>query len=338
MTTIEMPQAPSGPQTRPPARPRRRGRKVVLWLLIVAVAAVFGAIAFLLWTDSRIEKIPAEELQSLTAPAGGLRNILVVGTDSRENLPDDFEGNFGSFSGSRTDVIMLTHLVDGRAQLLSIPRDLKVEIPGHGTGKVNAAYALGGPDLLVQTIQQNLGISVNNYMEIDFLGFANTVNALGGVTMTFENPVRDLKSGLELDAGTQTLNGEQALALARSRSFQEQRNGEWVTVDGTDIGRTGRQQELLLTMFDQAASPRKAFNLPGFASSFADQIRADSGVSVAVIAELGRAALGVRGDDIETRTLPVTISNEGDVSYVVPVDPAGEVIAAFNAGRPFPPE
>lgn len=333
MTTIEMPQAPAVPE---PPRKKRRGLKVLLWLLLIAVFAVFGAIAFLVYTDSRIDKIPADELTSLQSVAG-IRNVLIVGTDSRENLPDDFEGKFGDFSGSRTDVIMVAHFTGGRAQLLSLPRDLKVQIPGHGTNKINAAFVFGGPDLLVQTVQDNFGIPINNYVEIDFLGFANVVDALGGVEMTFDNAARDAKSGLDVEAGTQVLNGEQALAFARSRSYQELQGGSWVSVDGNDLGRTSRQQELLLTLFDQASSPGKAFNLPGFVSTFAEQIRADEGLSVSVMVEIGRSVLGLQSSEIDTKTLPVGVSNEGGVSYVVPVEPAAAAtIDAFNAGEPFP--
>lgn len=333
MTTIEMPQAPAVPE---PPRKKRRGLKVLLWLLLIAVFAVFGAIAFLVYTDSRIDKIPADELTSLQSVAG-IRNVLIVGTDSRENLPDDFEGKFGDFSGSRTDVIMVAHFTGGRAQLLSLPRDLKVQIPGHGTNKINAAFVFGGPDLLVQTVQDNFGIPINNYVEIDFLGFANVVDALGGVQMTFDNAARDAKSGLDVEAGTQVLNGEQALAFARSRSYQELQGGSWVSVDGNDLGRTSRQQELLLTLFDQASSPGKAFNLPGFVSTFAEQIRADEGLSVSVMVEIGRSVLGLQSSEIDTKTLPVRVSNEGGVSYVVPVEPAAAAtIDAFNAGEPFP--
>lgn len=338
MTTVEMPRTPHAPPAETPPPRRRRGLRVLVGVLLLAVVGVFAAVGFLLWTDSKIDKIPASELQSLQPIESGIRNILIVGTDSRENLPDDFEGSFGSFSGSRTDVIMVAHVRDGRAQLLSLPRDLKVEIPGNGTNKINAAYVFGGPDLLVQTVQNNYGIGINNYVEIDFLGFANVVDALGGITLTFDNPARDLKSGLDVDAGTHTLNGEQALAYARSRSYQELRNGEWVGVDGTDIGRTGRQQELLLAMFSRASSPGNAFNLPGFASTFAEQIRADAGMSVGVFIELGTQALRLSGDSIDARTLPVQISNEGGVSYVVPVEPATAVLEAFTTGAPFPAE
>ena len=111
-----------------------------------------------------------------------------------------------------------------------------------------------------------------------------------------------------------------------------------MSVSGGDISRTQRQQELLLTMFSQAASPGNAFNLPGFISTFAEQITADAGMSVPVLIELGTSALTLRGTEIEARTLPVAISNEGGVSYVVQTDAAPTVLAAFATGAPFPVE
>jgi LCP family protein required for cell wall assembly len=300
------------------------------------VLLVFAAIAFVVWTDAKIDRIPAEELESLQPVAGGVRNVLIVGTDSREDLPEGFS-HFGDFGGARTDVIMVAHVMQGEgAQLLSLPRDLKVDIPGEGTNRINAAYVFGGPDLLVQTIQDNLGISVNHYVEIDFGGFARVVDALGGITMTFDVPARDLKSGFSVDAGTHKLNGEAALGYARSRSYQEFRDGTWVSVNANDIGRTERQQELLLALFDQATAPSKAFNLPGFVSTFADQITADVGLTPGVMVDLGRSALDLGTGDIQTMTLPVEGSNEGGVSYVIRVEPdAEQVLDAFRNAVPW---
>lgn len=313
-------------------------RKVLLGVLIFTVLAVFGAVGFVYFIDSKIDKIPDEALPSLEEDVEqGFRNILIVGSDSRENLPEGFE-NFGSFGGERTDVIMIAHVVPGKnGQLLSLPRDLKVAIPDNGTNRINAAFVFGGPDLLVQTIQNNFGIPIHHYVEIDFGGFARVVDALGGVHKTFDNPARDPKSGLEVDAGAQTMDGETALAYARSRNYQELINGSWKSVNGSDIGRTHRQQEVLLLMFDQATSPSSAFNLPSFASTFAEQIIADAGFSTSVMIELGRAALSLDSGEIETMTLPVTDSTEGGVAYVIPIEPdADAVIAAFVAGVPFP--
>jgi len=326
-------------RSRPSARSRLSvAKKFLLGLLIFAVLVVFGAVGFIYYTNSKIEKIPSEAIPSLDQTIEqGFRNVVIVGTDSRANLPDDWE-NFGDFSGSRTDVIMLAHIIPGEGgQLLSLPRDLKVTIPGEGVNRINAAYVFGGPDLLVQTIQDNYQIPINHYVEIDFAGFAEVVDSLGGVTMTFDHPARDLKSGLDVDAGTQVLDGKTALAYARSRHYQELIDGGWTSVNGSDIGRTQRQQEILLTLFDQATSKSKAFNLPGFVSTFAEQITADEGFTTGVMVELGRAALSLSRSEIETMTLPVANSTENGRAYVIPVEPdADNVIAAFIAGIPFP--
>ena len=313
-------------------------KKLLLGFLIVAVLGVFGAIGFIYFIDSKIEKIPDEALPSLEEEIqdDGVRNILIVGSDSREGL-DDLE-NFGNVGGSRTDVIMVAHIAPGEgAQLLSLPRDLKVEIPGEGTNRINAAVVFGGPDLLVQTIQNNLNIPIHHYVEINFVGFANVVDSLGGITKTFDHPARDSKSGLDVDAGTIEMDGMTALQYARSRRYQELIDGSWQTVDGSDIGRTHRQQEVLLLMFDKATSKSAAFSLPSFASTFAEQITADAGFSVNVMVELGRAALSLDSGEIHTVTLPVKVSNENGVSYVVPIEPEAQaVLDAFIAGAPFP--
>ncbi len=313
-------------------------KKLFLGFLIVAVLGVFGAIGFIYFIDSKIEKIPDEALPSLAEEIqdDGVRNILIVGSDSREGL--DNLDDFGNFGGSRTDVIMVAHIVPGQgAQLLSLPRDLRVEIPGNGTNRINAAYVFGGPDLLVRTIQRNLDIPIHHYVEINFVGFANVVDSLGGITKEFDNPARDSKSGLDVDAGVIDMDGMTALQYARSRNYQELIDGSWKTVDGSDIGRTHRQQEVLLLMFDKATSKSAAFSLPGFASTFAEQITADAGFSVNVMVELGRAALSLDSGDIQTMTLPVQNHTEDGRAYVIPIEPeAGDVISAFIAGEPFP--
>ena len=314
------------------------GKMVLLGFLIVAVLGVFGSVGFVYYLDSKIDKIPDEALPSLEEDVDqGFRNILIVGSDSRENLPEGFD-NFGAFGGERTDVIMIAHVIPGEgAQLLSLPRDLKVAIPGEGTNRVNAAFVFGGPDLLVRTIQDNFEIPIHHYVEIDFGGFARVVDSLGGIDKTFANPARDLKSGLSVEAGPQVMDGETALAYARSRSYQELINGTWTSVDGSDIGRTHRQQEVMLLMFDKASSKSSAFNLPGFATTLAEQITADAGFTPAVMIDLGRAGLSLSSADIETKTLPVQNSSEGGVAYVVRIEPdATSVLTAFIAGTAFP--
>ena len=348
MDTDTFPAVPATPPPPPPAptQPAKKkggfAKKAVLFMLLVATIAVFATIGYVWWTESKIERIDSTELVSLATVApnsGEPVNFLVIATDDRANLPDDWdEGAFGEFTGRRTDVMMLAHMIPGeRIQLLSLPRDLKVDIDGHGTNRLNASYVVGGPDLLVKTVQQETGIPVHHFVEIDFGGFGRIVDSLGGVTIDFPTAARDAKSKFEVDAGKHTLDGEQAVAYARSRQYEVYENGSWTGTGGGDIARTQRQQEILVQMFDQVASPSSAFNLPTFLPTFAENITADEGLSLGLITDLGRAALGLSSGGIERITLPVKNSQGSDGrAYVIMTDDAAAVIAAFKAGDPYP--
>jgi len=338
--TETFPEIPSIPPAQPPKKRMGFAKKAILILLGLLVVGVFAGYGYLRYTEGKIDRIAPEELTSLapvSTSSGDPINFLIVGVDDRSTLPEDWEDNFGDFSGRRTDVIMVAHLVPGEGiQMLSIPRDLKSDIPGFGTNRINASYVLGGPDLLVSTVQSETGIPINHYLEIDFAGVGAVVDSLGGVTLDFEYPGRDLKSGFEIDAGTYTLDGEQAVAYARSRKYQILKDGKWQSTGGGDISRTGRQQELLIALFDQATSPSSAFNLPSFLPTFADQITADEGVTIALMASLGKDALSMDTRQIDNMTLPVKNfkGNDGR-AYVVPIDATRGVIDAFIAGLPF---
>lgn len=327
---------PPNPQERSARRKGKRrrlsrGQRWVLGLLLTAVILVGGAVVGLYLADFRMGD--AGTLGNL-APGDG--TYLLVGTDSRENLPDDLEGKFGDFGGSRADVIILMQVVDGNRQMISIPRDLKVDIPGSGTNKINAAYAFGGPDLLVETLTAEFGIPINHYIEVSFGGFAGIVDSLGGIELSFPAPARDLKSGLEVPtAGTQTVDGSTALAYARSRSYQELRNGEWTSVDGGDIARTGRQRELLEKIIAKASSPAGMIRSPAVVANVTGNLTVDSTVDAPALVKMAwrfRSA-----GDTQAVTLPVVGSTEGGVSYVVRSEPAAaELIDAFADGRALP--
>jgi len=335
-------QADASKGLEPPKRRWSLAQKFILSILGLLVLLVFGGYGFLQFTEGKIDRIPASELTSLDTVASGSNevvNILLVGVDDRSTLPDDWDyGKYGDFAGRRTDVMILAHLVPGESiQMLSIPRDLKANISGYGTNRINASYVFGGPDLLIQTIQSETGIPIHHYVEIDFAGVGAIVDSLGGVTLDFTYPGRDGKSGFETDAGRHTLNGEQAVAYARSRQYEILKNGKWTSTSGGDISRTGRQQELLIALFDQVTSPSSAFNLPTFLPTFADQITADEGLSLAMMTDLGKDALTLRSKNIDNATLPVKNSKGSDGrAYVVPTDAAQAVIDAFLAGEPFP--
>ena len=165
--TETFPQIPAVPPEAPGKGRKRRWsapQKILLVVLFLGVAAVFAGYGFLSYTEGKIERIEASELTSLNTapiPEGDSVNFLIVGVDDRSSIPDDWEDTFGDFRGRRTDVMMIAHLTpESGIQLLSIPRDLKASIAGHGTNRVNASYVFGGPDLLVETIQNEIGIPI----------------------------------------------------------------------------------------------------------------------------------------------------------------------------------
>ncbi len=328
---------PVDPPVEAPPGKRRWWRRLLLGFVVLVVMGA-GWLALSAWLLSHgIDRIASEDLPSLDSAAPGPVNYLLIGSDSRENLPEELGGFFGDFGGQRTDVIMVAHVADGRLQLLSLPRDLKVEIPGHGTNRVNAAFAFGGPDLLVQTVKSYLDMPIHHYVEVGFGDFANVVDTLGGVDIEFPYAAKDDKSGLSVDAGTTHLAGPAAVAFVRSRSYEELQDGSWVGVDQSDIGRIGRQQLVLSKLMDSAKSPRSLLTAPWLAAGLGNSLRADEGVSTGDLAKLGWAVL--RNGGIDAATLPVKISNEGGVSYVVPIEPqAAEVLAAFSTGVVMSPE
>jgi LCP family protein required for cell wall assembly len=177
---------------------------------------------------------------------------LLVGSDSREDLSEEQrkELSTGDASGGRTDTIMLLHTGSGPNLLLSLPRDSQVEIPDHGTTKINAAYAYGGPKLLVQTVEQNTGVRVDDYVEIGMGGVAGIVDAVGGIEVCPKANMKDKLAGLNIKKGCQDVDGKTALAYARSRH----------TSGIGDIDRVRRQREVVSAVGSEVVSPWTVLN------------------------------------------------------------------------------
>lgn len=270
----------------------------------------------------------------LDQPSGRDLTFLLVGSDSREGL-DDLT-HFGSFGGSRADVVMLVR-IDGETsqiQMLSIPRDLWVSIPGHGDQRINAAYAFGGSSKLVETIRHNLKVEINHYVEIDFVGFQGLIDELGGIELTFNYPARDQDSGLSVSSGTQVVDGQTALAYARSRKYQEQRNGSWVSVDANDIGRTKRQQDVMRAMFSKLKSPSSLSDAGAITSTLARYMKIDSRLAGSSVASLAWSMRGVLSGSIEGATLPISGRTINGADVVIAREPdASDMLANFRAGR-----
>lgn len=224
------------------------------WLVSVGIAAsvaMAGAAGLIRATNTQLSAVRRDvgALNALSLPNDAFENYLFVGSDSREGSdPSDPDyGNVGAakdVGGKRSDTLMVLHFVKktGGLSLISIPRDLWVQIGnGKKSQRINTAYQIG-TDVLIRTVQGALSIPIHHYVEIDFQGFKGLVDAVGGVTVCVENPSRDRHTGLFMKAGCPRLDGVQALAFARSRFFESKIDGEWA-IDGTsDIGRTARQR------------------------------------------------------------------------------------------------
>jgi LCP family protein required for cell wall assembly len=339
------------PTQRAPAQTatRTKHRSAAVWFkrgllvfLVLANATVFGVY----WTlrsaqdafrdnATQLETV-VPELTVRPSESAEPLVFLVIGSDTRAGL--DSLQNFGESDGARGDVIMLIKLYpsDGNVQILSLPRDLLVEIPGRGTDRINSAYAAGGAPLMVRTVKQVTGLPIHHYVEVDFVGFQSLVDELGGVYLDFPYPARDANSGLSVDAGYQLLDGSQALAYARSRHYQEQRDGQWVSVDADDIGRTGRQQTLILAILGAVKTPSSVTEAGSIVGEFAQHLTVDSALARSSLVELAFRMRSISGEKIETATLPVYLDTYNEMSIVRMQHPeADEVIAHFAAGNPL---
>jgi LCP family protein required for cell wall assembly len=216
---------------------------VLLWLVFLV------AVPLVAW--QRIDKVDATPEVARPAEQPGT-TYLLVGSDSREGLTrqQQLDLGVGKAGGRRTDTILLLHTGSGPNLLMSIPRDSLVPVPGQGTTKINAAFAIGGPKLLVRTIEQNTGIRVDDYVEIGFAGFVDAVDAVGGVQICPTEAMKDEKAGLDVRKGCQEADGRVALGYARSRYASE--NG--------DIGRAQHQREVVSAVGSKAASPWTVLN------------------------------------------------------------------------------
>ncbi len=288
---------PPGP-TRPPARPRRRRRlgwvKLVLLLWLVFLVAVPA------WAWTKIAKVDAERDGSRPDGQPG-STYLLVGSDSREGLTAQERRDLGTgqAEGRRTDTIMLLHSGSGPNLLLSIPRDSIVDIPGYGSGqKVNAAYAFGGPELLVETLEGETGIRIDNYVEIGFGGFVSVVDAVGGIEICPEEPINDPLAALDIPAGCQEADGRTALGYARTRK----------TSALGDIDRARRQREVVSAVGSEAASPWSVLNPVRYFrlnSAAADALALGEDTGPIDTARFAWAMTRVTGENGLTCTVPI---------------------------------
>ncbi|CAM5455020.1 LCP family protein [Streptomyces coeruleorubidus] len=247
-----------GGGSRNPRRRAGKGRRFVRTAAVLSSVLLLAGAGTYVWADTRLNQQVDLGTLSGRVPRGEGTNYLVVGSDSREGLSprDREELNTGSTEGRRTDSVILLHTGANGTTMLSLPRDSWVTLPPYvdpDTGrsyraapnKLNAAFSLGGPDLLVRTVERNTGVHIDHYAEIGFAGFVGVVDAVGGVDLCLDKPVRDKDSGADLPAGCQTLDGAEALAFVRQRKQEAQ----------GDLGRTRNQQKFLAALARKAVTP-----------------------------------------------------------------------------------
>lgn len=317
---------------------------------IVAALAGAGAIAYAKQTVAQIPRvqISSEVITPVEAlPAGEPQNFLIVGVDSDENLDEDDPVRDGRDSGSekvvglRSDTIMVVRIDPKtmQARILSLPRDLWVEIPGYGKQRINAAMTYGaesGPALLMQTIESNFGIQINHYVQVDFAAFKDIVGIIGGVKVYLAAPVRDGYSGLyQPNAGCSLLDEGQALAYARSRHLQYQNeNGRWRSDPASDLSRIKRQQYFIRQVLHRAIEKgaRNPATLARMIDSATKNIALDAFTTPDDLITLGRAFRNYDPETLVTDTLPVTEVVRGGADVLdVDEDAAEPLLAAYRS-------
>ncbi|MER6373794.1 MULTISPECIES: LCP family protein [Streptomyces] len=317
------PQGPGGQGGRGP-RPAPNWRRRIKWIAITLVTLlVVVSVGTYFWADSKLHR-DVDLSKVIDRPdAGKGTNYLIVGSDSRAGMSAEEKKKLhtGSAEGKRTDSMMILHVGDNGDTLVSLPRDSNVTIPtykGSGSGKtfpgtgrqvkLNAAYAEDGPTLLVRTIEYNTGLHIDHYVEIGFAGFANIVDAVGGVEMTLDQGFKDKYSGADFKAGKQTLNGEQALAFVRTRH----------AFAASDLQRTKNQQKFLSALAHQVATPGTVLNpfklYPTMGSGL-DSLTVDKDMSLWDLGSMFWAMKGVTGGSGKSMNMPISGSTGGNLVW-----------------------
>ena len=320
-----------------PVKRRRRWRRrigilLLLLVLLVLVWAVLGYLAFRSGVNEANERLgePAkralapQENSILSSPS----NLLVLGADVGA-------GHRRSGRG-RSDSIMLirTDPDDHRIAYLSIPRDLRVEIPGRGTDKINAAYALGGPALAIETVERLTGLQMNHVVVVDFASFKDVIDAVGGITVNVRKPILSNKfecpfptqarcdrwQGWRFRAGRQTMDGRRALIYARIRENR-------LDPDENDITRGERQQHVIQALSDKVVSPGGFLRMPLIGDDLVKPLATD--LSAGEILQLAWVRFRAAGDNTLRCRLGGDPVNGGGAWFLQPSEDNALVIATI---------
>lgn len=315
-------------------RRRRRWPKILLTVIIIIVVLIA---ALLVWLDLSMNRTNALEDYSGRPDDTPGTNWLMVGTDSRKGLDKAQRDKLatGKAAGQRTDTMMLLHIPESgdKPTLVSLPRDSWVPVPGHGHNKLNASFSIGGPQLLVRTIENVTGIHLDHYMEINFAGFVDVVDAVGGVEMCVKHHLKDPKAGLNLKRGCHNLDGKDALGYVRTRHFA---NG--------DLERVKHQRQFVSALMHKATSPATLINpfrsIP-LAINGSKAITVDDGDHLWNMLPLANALGGMSSGELITTSVPYSGFGSSPTAGSYLIWNRTRALALFNAlknDEPVPSE
>lgn len=337
----------------PPPSPRSHGRGThVLVALSATLALLIGAgSAYGLVTYEQAKDVGTKPWSPTDGAGAGqaedvggpcvrdVCNYLLLGSDSRSSLSPEQQERFGSdevIGGeNRSDTIMIVHSDPERQKvvILSFPRDLWVEIPGHGYGKINTAFEGGidggGPLLVAKTLHKLTGLRINHFLYVDLGGFQGVVDTLGGVEMCIPTDLYDINAGLDLKAGCQTLDGYEALAYVRTRHLPCD------TVP--DFARISRQQQFLRALINRMLEPSELIRVPTLIHPILRNMTRDDDLSPADLVYLVGQLRGITTGAADFRAVSGTGDTVDGLS-VVRMDPSAEgLFAALRDGTALPP-
>jgi LCP family protein required for cell wall assembly len=277
------------------------------------VVICLGSAAALTYVQREVSALPRVSIGGVLddrAAAGEPQNILLVGVDDGSGLSSGDPVLIGRSRSLNTDTIMVLRL-DPRSEkalLLSLPRDLWVPLAGSNSkGRINSAMAMGGPERLIQTIQQDFGIPIHHFVQVDFAGFKELVAAIDGVPMYFPWPARDRRTGLAQDeTGCVTLDPDQALAFARSRHFEINEGKGWKEDPSSDHGRISRQQSFIKAALKRAVARgvRNPFTLSQLIQVAQKNVTLDDQLTTQDLLDLGSQFREFDPDTLEVFTPP----------------------------------
>jgi LCP family protein required for cell wall assembly len=333
---------------RPARRPlldRRRLRHlglaaagVLTFVVFVASSTTFAMLAL---AEGQKDEYTEKELPTDPSPDDPLKpiNVVILGSDTREGLSEEDQESVGTpemVGGQRSDTLILAQFDPRKdhATLVHFPRDLLVSIPGHGDDKVNAAFTLGGPKLTLSTLRQLTGMRIHHYIEVNFKGFREIVDALDGVEICVDRPMIDPMAQLHLpEAGCYPMDGDTALAFVRARNVE----GDEIP----DFARIARQQQFIRAVINEVFSPGTLTRLPALVSRAADAVKTDAGLTVTDLVRYARELQGIAAEDpsaasaVDLRIVPSTHELIGGISYVVPTPDAQALFRRLREGRPL---